>query len=569
MSILSSGYGALGNAREVGTSITLSLASPKALTVAGGNFVAGDVGKVIAVPGIGPSSGKLITTISAVADATHVTLAVNASTAKTAFATSVLVGTNDFTNLQSAFTAVANGEVLEFVPNAKYLVTDNLLMTSPTNATINGNNATIYYLEVGGTNALGSSGVATNTRISDLNFDLCMRYGGSGAHAISMGDPARCVIDNCSAYDGTGGFIMYRQTTTAKELCHDNHIVRCNVDDNGNGDLGIMLSGCVYSSIVDCYVRGGDRTSPPVGYGQELKLDCYGCHITGGTVEDWDVAFVCASQIGDPISSNNQVVDCSALGCRSGLFTDYAENCSFSLLIDQQAQGETAVSITAQSDDCDYNVAIQNMVAGHPAIQTASDRQSFIIRFHDGSGDTIWQLDTGAQENSLVILDYDTTTVTFNPQSQFIDNSGQTSNKFTYLKAIESSPTGPAMLYLPAGSAYTRNTTIAVDSGNTQMSHVVGGTTMMNVSLGNMKVGPGADNTIALASASARWSNVFATNVRPGAGTVIWTSGAGAPTVVAPVGSLYTRTDGAAGLTLYVKESGTMGTGWVAIKTAP
>jgi hypothetical protein len=55
--------------------------------------------------------------------------------------------------------------------------------------------------------------------------------------------------------------------------------------------------------------------------------------------------------------------------------------------------------------------------------------------------------------------------------------------------------------------------------------------------------------------------------------TQIWTdsgvrmfSGAGSPegVVTAPVGALYTRTDGGAGTTLYVKESGAGNTGWVA-----
>jgi hypothetical protein len=42
------------------------------------------------------------------------------------------------------------------------------------------------------------------------------------------------------------------------------------------------------------------------------------------------------------------------------------------------------------------------------------------------------------------------------------------------------------------------------------------------------------------------------------------TIGAGAPAVSAPVGSLYLRTDGGASTTLYVKESGTGTSGWVA-----
>ncbi|MGG4268367.1 hypothetical protein [Peribacillus simplex] len=47
-------------------------------------------------------------------------------------------------------------------------------------------------------------------------------------------------------------------------------------------------------------------------------------------------------------------------------------------------------------------------------------------------------------------------------------------------------------------------------------------------------------------------------------GGVKWITGTGVPKVAAPVGSMYTRTDGGAGTTLYVKESGTGTTGWVA-----
>ena len=50
------------------------------------------------------------------------------------------------------------------------------------------------------------------------------------------------------------------------------------------------------------------------------------------------------------------------------------------------------------------------------------------------------------------------------------------------------------------------------------------------------------------------------------AGTTKWYSASGDPegSVTAGVGSLYTRTDGGTGSTLYVKESGTGNTGWVA-----
>ena len=79
-------------------------------------------------------------------------------------------------------------------------------------------------------------------------------------------------------------------------------------------------------------------------------------------------------------------------------------------------------------------------------------------------------------------------------------------------------------------------------------------------------VKPAADNTQSFGNAATRWQNAFVTQFRPGAGEPIWTSGAGTPegAVTAPVGSLFTRTDGGASTTLYVKESGTGNTGWVA-----
>lgn len=51
-----------------------------------------------------------------------------------------------------------------------------------------------------------------------------------------------------------------------------------------------------------------------------------------------------------------------------------------------------------------------------------------------------------------------------------------------------------------------------------------------------------------------------------GSGQVSWTSGSGSPegAVTAPVGSLFSRTNGGAGTSLYVKESGVGNTGWVA-----
>lgn len=86
------------------------------------------------------------------------------------------------------------------------------------------------------------------------------------------------------------------------------------------------------------------------------------------------------------------------------------------------------------------------------------------------------------------------------------------------------------------------------------------------VALQNATLIPTTDNTVSLGTASYRWASLAAKQISPGAGTAIWTSSSGSPegVLTAPVGSLYTRTDGGAGSTLYVKESGSGNTGWVA-----
>jgi len=77
---------------------------------------------------------------------------------------------------------------------------------------------------------------------------------------------------------------------------------------------------------------------------------------------------------------------------------------------------------------------------------------------------------------------------------------------------------------------------------------------------------PSVDLGQTLGQSTRRFVNTFSQNFRPGAGGPVWTSGVGSPEAVlaATVGSMYTRTDGGANTTLYIKETGTGNTGWVA-----
>ena len=78
-----------------------------------------------------------------------------------------------------------------------------------------------------------------------------------------------------------------------------------------------------------------------------------------------------------------------------------------------------------------------------------------------------------------------------------------------------------------------------------------------------MQFGPGTDVTV---SAGNLVIGAAGQGIYFSSGGLIWLTGTGTPqsVVTAPVGSLFTRTDGGANTTLYVKESGAGNTGWVA-----
>jgi len=77
---------------------------------------------------------------------------------------------------------------------------------------------------------------------------------------------------------------------------------------------------------------------------------------------------------------------------------------------------------------------------------------------------------------------------------------------------------------------------------------------------------PNADGTQLNGRSANRWGFTYSDRFMPGDGTATWTADAGSPegNLTAVVGSMYTRLDGGASTTLYIKESGVGNTGWVA-----
>lgn len=100
-----------------------------------------------------------------------------------------------------------------------------------------------------------------------------------------------------------------------------------------------------------------------------------------------------------------------------------------------------------------------------------------------------------------------------------------------------------------------------VDNGSGVPTTSLGGNLLFESSFGDKNIGGGASANPAEINFTGALHPVPATQ------SVKWLSGSGTPegSVQASVGSLYTRTDGGAGTTLYVKESGSnTTTGWVA-----
>ena len=90
-----------------------------------------------------------------------------------------------------------------------------------------------------------------------------------------------------------------------------------------------------------------------------------------------------------------------------------------------------------------------------------------------------------------------------------------------------------------------------------------GGTNLLQVASAHLY--NSTDATWDLGLSNKRWRQVYAQQVNL-TGGITWSVGAGSPEafITAPVGSLYSRSDGGASTTLYVKQCGTGNTGWVA-----
>lgn len=114
------------------------------------------------------------------------------------------------------------------------------------------------------------------------------------------------------------------------------------------------------------------------------------------------------------------------------------------------------------------------------------------------------------------------------------------------------------------GTARTGGITHAIAAGSQAWVFRTGNADVAEITQTDIR--PWVTNVYDLGTSARRFRDLFCRRLRPGAGVVIWESGAGSPegVISAVVGSMWTREDGGPGTTLYIKESGTGTTGWVA-----
>lgn len=181
-------YGASGDAKNV--TDAAATAASATITSATAAFVSTDVGKAVILLGAGAGGVTLRTTIATYVSATSVTLAVTASTTVTA--KSMWFGTDAYTPLANALTAIGNkaaGAEL-VIPPGKYLLYAGGQLTVPKNCTIRGaGDATV--LLVGNWSASSvlraagtlpdDSGTATTNRKTSLSANTT-----AGDNAVSL-----------------------------------------------------------------------------------------------------------------------------------------------------------------------------------------------------------------------------------------------------------------------------------------------------------------------------------------------------------------------------------------------
>lgn len=449
--------------------------------------------------------------------------------------------------------------------------------------------------------ALRCSNFFINNIGVDCNSSLAGRFGG-----ISLEDCERFVIGKTEVTapsDDGAGILAYSSTSARLTGAH---VVGCKVFGTGTSGNGVLLVDYENSSIENCEAfdcNGVPGTSP--GIGLQLKNDCYNCRITGGGATN------CASGVGYGSDTAIGPTYCTVDGtlvedCATGLLSINASYCKTKFAAHYLAKVGHVVDFNDTSVGNTVEVATFNVgnlreiarfrtgAAGNTVLVSGMSRVGLtakVVAFDLGVTDNEFVVQGTSQaisDMSTLVNDIsgNTTNLAYSVKNARLVLTDSLSRRIlqtgasgadssaAYLFEMESA--GDVLLnFKNSGTATSSGIGITTPTGPLKagMTYSITGDfwnfVVNSVSVLRMfstVVRAVTDNAITLGGSAFRFVATYSVQFRPGAGAVIWTSGAGTPegSVTAPIGSLYTRSDGGAVTTLYIKESGAGNTGWVA-----
>lgn len=214
-------FGAACNVTQV-TGNTSIASGAATLTVVGASFTSNDVGKIISIPGAGPTvnsiATSLNTTISVFTDATHVTVANNASNTLSAVSKTVTYGTDDTSAFQTLFDSTASYTVdLTLTSSTKGCMFGSALTLSlPKRITGNGPSDLLFFRQQGtstGANFITLNAAAANAILENfgIDFDIGGRVSSSGI-TIEYNASATNVVVRRVAFEGNIATAGYTST---------------------------------------------------------------------------------------------------------------------------------------------------------------------------------------------------------------------------------------------------------------------------------------------------------------------------------------------------------------------
>lgn len=326
----------------VPTDISITSGTPN-LTSTGSTFTSADVGKRIWVPRAGPAAAGLSTTILAFVDATHVTLATNASSTVTAFAVTnaepLVYGTDDTAAIQAAFDGTPIGGTL-FIPgdsSGGCLFKTQIAQTRPFNVIGQGQRSNLMTDPSfdGSANLAITAGAYNWQGMIWENFNLSAvqvfnpstyipvpRFGGQGMRFTAPGSGFKNItIRNVQIGESGAGSSLYVSGVATQSLLIQGNIIWGGIHLDAIADSGKMLNNFLagfsaFAVIIDfpgagSFLFKGNNFTAAGGLRFESGLMPI---VTENYIEE-----CCVTS-----SLNNALVDfsCTVSGCGMPIFTN-------------------------------------------------------------------------------------------------------------------------------------------------------------------------------------------------------------------------------------------------------